>query len=806
MDHRLTRIAAAFVAFLALGSAASAQSGCNGLFPAAGAICGYAGGSGKAPPSILTTLPTGVQNNITRAGTIVAGIWQATAVAPTYGGLGSSYAACSGVPLFTAGTSSCVASMGTGNFARADSSTFTNGAFNGTIGATTPSTIVATTVGIGVATSPIAAGNPVLWARPQTGDNLVVRGHQNLANGVTFDSVDNANTVNQGIEFRASPVLFAGGAFKSGNTGITGIAGCLTSDGATPANITAGSCGTGLPAGGAIGNCVVNTSAGAGNWFNCIYNLAAAAGVDCTGAANSKVAFDAAFTAAYTVYIPKGCTIALTADSTVPAGSTLIIEKGGLLNVAVTKTLTINGTCQFGIYQVFNGAGSVVGCKVNRPEWWPNCPNTGKTGAVDHAACITSAITSMMASTGSDGDKPTVLFSQGYGATPGYYVKSCINFKLSSAVNANYLGSGLSTQGANIVAASVANGFSGTCISQVTNTTSATSVNFSISGLHMVNDDPANNIRCMAVGEGTAAKRIEGARHSSIIQNVNCTNFPTGIRVVNTRLIVFDRVSVQLPTTGAATGMIWDVDTNGDFTGDIIVQNSQFECTYGQGQTGLRLRAEQGPSSSTGVTGGTFTAMTLYYCDKQVWISAAAGSNATDHVFTDNRWDGTFGVGLYMTTDNVAAGTLCSNRSCIENISINNLYMRGGTGVGLSLTAGKAESIKDVSVCGGYWNNASDRYVYVEKTTGFSIGCGLKMGLISGVTEAMYFTASASMLFNGINAANHGAGAQVTYAATIAGASDGWCQGSNNVYAWISSAFIQNSSSPGAGHTTCNAP
>jgi len=39
-------------------------------------------------PTILTTLPTGVQDNITRTGTVVSGTWNGTVVTGTYGGTG----------------------------------------------------------------------------------------------------------------------------------------------------------------------------------------------------------------------------------------------------------------------------------------------------------------------------------------------------------------------------------------------------------------------------------------------------------------------------------------------------------------------------------------------------------------------------------------------------------------------------------------------------------------------------------------------------------------------------------------------
>jgi hypothetical protein len=59
------------------------------------------------------------------------------------------------------------------------------------------------------------------------------------------------------------------------------------------------------------------------------------------------------------------------------------VDQGALLSVAVSKTLTLNGPFDAGLYQTFSGSGTVtLGKKVKEayPEWW-GADNTGATSA-----------------------------------------------------------------------------------------------------------------------------------------------------------------------------------------------------------------------------------------------------------------------------------------------------------------------------------------------------------------------------------------------------------------------------------------
>jgi hypothetical protein len=132
----------------------------------------------------------------------------------------------------------CLATMGTGNIARADSSTFTNGAFNGTVGATTPSTVAGTT---GTFTGTNAA-NGLLNAANTTADvsgatyNILAQttlshAHTGIASGVIGQT-----TTSHATGTVASALGVSGDVEKTGVGNLTnayGLAGIVNANNAS---------------------------------------------------------------------------------------------------------------------------------------------------------------------------------------------------------------------------------------------------------------------------------------------------------------------------------------------------------------------------------------------------------------------------------------------------------------------------------------------------------------------------------------------------------------------------------------------
>jgi hypothetical protein len=72
--------------------------------------------------------------------------------------------------------------------------------------------------------------------------------------------------------------------------------------------------------------------------------------------------------------VPAG-TYAISSNLTVPVNVTLKVERGAILNIADSITLTINGGLNCGLYQIFSctGTGKVVygtGVQEVFPEWY----------------------------------------------------------------------------------------------------------------------------------------------------------------------------------------------------------------------------------------------------------------------------------------------------------------------------------------------------------------------------------------------------------------------------------------------------
>ncbi len=84
-------------------------------------------------------------------------------------------------------------------------------------------------------------------------------------------------------------------------------------------------------------------------------------------------------------------------SETIPSNITLKFEPGARVSIAVGETLTINGPFEAGLYQVFTGAGSVVGgvsttTRTIYPEWWGAQADDLNTSATLNGSAIESAV------------------------------------------------------------------------------------------------------------------------------------------------------------------------------------------------------------------------------------------------------------------------------------------------------------------------------------------------------------------------------------------------------------------------------
>lgn len=128
--------------------------------------------------------------------------------------------------------------------------------------------------------------------------------------------------------------------------------------------------------------------------------------VDVREFASLTVAVGSPTTAGKTILISTAQTCN---DLTIPLDRAIEVIKGGSINVATGKTLTINGPFNAGLYQIFTGAGSVKFNSGSAPtapaEWWGAIAdfNVGTQTGTDSTAAIQAALAA----------HPHVLLSQG---------------------------------------------------------------------------------------------------------------------------------------------------------------------------------------------------------------------------------------------------------------------------------------------------------------------------------------------------------------------------------------------------------
>ena len=106
--------------------------------------------------------------------------------------------------------------------------------------------------------------------------------------------------------------------------------------------------------------------------------------IDAIGSDSATLVFRHSSGAATTTYT-------FSTDETIPSNINVVIEKGAILSIATVITLTINGSFEAGLYQVFSGAGSIIfGEGVTKevsPEWW--------FSSGDYGLAVSSAIASI---------------------------------------------------------------------------------------------------------------------------------------------------------------------------------------------------------------------------------------------------------------------------------------------------------------------------------------------------------------------------------------------------------------------------
>lgn len=410
------------------------------------------------------------------------------------------------------------------------------------------------------------------------------------------------------------------------------------------------------------------------------------------GAADDRAALAAADTAAYAAGVPLYITGRHRIASNLTLQSDLVFI-GGTLEPVTATTTTCEGIVTGGLSPLFAGAGSVVGIREVRPEWF----GAVRDGTTDDAPAINEAWTCVAESADSRGPRPTMLFAAGsYGIASTVRVAPTLNIPLKMT------GQGWAIGGTRFQVLSSFDDTDGAMALHIDGNTDVSQKVASIEiGDFGIIPYTAGATDCtIGLQVGTVGKDLIGVQQSQVRDIHLSDGFVTPMNLLNFRLIDFNRCSTWNRTlTGGGSAVKFPGDATGPlFTGDINFNSCQFV-----GHTGVGL-VQINPSVSTyQVRGIRFNNCTWYHSDKSLEMSPSGGAIVGDiWVNPGCQFDGQQrnAVHMYPTGANTV----------LDNIHIDGCYFRGiDTGYNAvdfgALSSARCDSIW---VTGNWFANIAD--------------------------------------------------------------------------------------------------
>jgi hypothetical protein len=355
----------------------------------------------------------------------------------------------------------------------------------------------------------------------------------------------------------------------------------------------------------------------------------------------------------------------LTENYTISSSQTLNADlyfNGGQFSVAPGQTLTLRGQVvnKDTLSQLFFGAGSAVGLKFARPEWW----GAARDGLTNDTPALTAAHTCVQASSASRGDRPTIQLAAGvYGIGATWKVEPTLSCPLKID-GASWAIGGTRLQV--LPSFSTAGGTMAFHIDGQLNTTEAIAA-FEIGGFGIFPDASACTIGYQIGSDG---KWLLGVQQNLIHDIHMGDGFDTQTFLVNCRLIDFDRCSWWNRTKvgtfcidfgSAATGL--------GFCGDMNFNSCQMVGGINNGFANTLLRCSPNVTGYQ-VKGVRFNDTIFYKSENNVVLSPSNGGIVGDWWFNPGcQFDG-FSKSLIYGRP-TGAGTI------LDNINILGVYMRG---------------------------------------------------------------------------------------------------------------------------------
>lgn len=355
----------------------------------------------------------------------------------------------------------------------------------------------------------------------------------------------------------------------------------------------------------------------------------------------------------------------LTGTYTISASQTLNADlyfNGGQFAVASGQTLTLRGQVvnKDTLSQLFSGAGSAVGLKFARPEWWGALRN----GVANDVPALTAAHTCVQASLASKGDRPTIQLAAGtYGFGATWKVEPSLNCPLKIE-GASWAVGGTRLQV--LASFSTAGGTMALHIDGQTNANQAIA-SFEIGSFGIFAGASACTIGYQI---GSSGKSLLGVQQNLIHDLYVEDGFDTQTLLVNCRQFDFDRCAWWNRTkAGTFCVDFGSASTGLGFAGDINFNSCQMVGGIDNGFANTLLRCSPNITGYE-VKGVRFNDTIFYKSEDNVVLSPSNGAIVGDWWFNPGcQFDGFSKNFIYGRP--TGAGTI------LDNVNILGVYLRG---------------------------------------------------------------------------------------------------------------------------------
>lgn len=359
----------------------------------------------------------------------------------------------------------------------------------------------------------------------------------------------------------------------------------------------------------------------------------------------------------------------LTGEYIIPADQTLSADlyfNGGQFSVAAGQTLTLRGQVvnKDTLSQLFSGAGSAVGLRYVRPEWFGAVRN----GTANDSPALNRAWACVAGSAASRGDRPTIELASGsYGIGSTWRVAPTLSIPLE------IIGQSWAVGGTRLQVIAGFDATSGDMALHIDGQTDAVQAiaSYTIGGFAIIPRDTTGGGACdCAYQIGSASTTLIGVQPNEIHDIHVSDGFPVQTRIINARLIDFDRCSWWSRTLAGAVSIDFPSSATAlKFAGDMNFNDCNL---IGGRDTGVNVTLVRCNPSHSGyeVKGVRFNNSIFYKASPSVEISPSGGAIVGDWWFNAGcQFDGF--QNAVITCQPTGAGTV------LDDIHVTGVYIRG---------------------------------------------------------------------------------------------------------------------------------